>query len=166
MASEEEVGDIHSGGDVGGFGDGEQGSGVASQEGQVVSPEVPGSVDSGLVPGQGDEDLAGIAAGLPPGVSYILSPTPSLDGEPVHMITVILRSSGDKTRDALRMRRIYGVLSTFPGNDRCAFHIFERGHGYLLEFPNFTTGWCPELISRLNFLVGADNVRVEPITFH
>ncbi len=63
------------------------------------------------------------------------------------------------------MRRIYGIASTYPGNDRLAFHVFERGRGYLVEFPNFTTGWSPELIARLNFLVGSENVRVEPITF-
>jgi DNA polymerase-3 subunit alpha len=99
---------------------------------------------------------------LPP---YLLSPVPPKDGETVHMITVILHSTGDKTRDVLRMRRIHGIVSTFPGNDRFAFHVFERSRGYLVEFPNFTTGWCPELISKLNFLVGTENVRVEPITF-
>ncbi len=99
---------------------------------------------------------------LPP---YLLSPLSLKDGETVHMITVILHSTGDKTRDVLRMRRIHGIVSTFPGNDRFAFHVFERNRGYLVEFPNFTTGWCPELISRLNFLVGTENVHVEPITF-
>jgi DNA polymerase-3 subunit alpha len=99
---------------------------------------------------------------LPP---YLLSPLPPKDGETVHMITVILRSTGDKTRDVLRLRRIHGIVSTYPGDDRFAFHVFERSRGYLLEFPNFTTGWCPELITRLNFLVGTENVHVEPITF-
>jgi DNA polymerase-3 subunit alpha len=81
------------------------------------------------------------------------------------MITIVLRSTGDKTRDVLRMRRIYGIASTYPGEDRLAFQVFERGRGYLVEFPNFTTGWCPELVSRLTFLVGSENLRVEPITF-
>ncbi len=81
------------------------------------------------------------------------------------MITVLLRATGDKTRDVLRMRRIYGIASAYPGDDRLAFQVFERGRGYLVEFPNFTTRWCPELISRLNFLIGSEYVRVEPITF-
>jgi DNA polymerase-3 subunit alpha len=107
--------------------------------------------------------LSETAVTLPP---YIVSPTPAVTGENVYMITVMVRSSGDKTRDVLRLRRIHGTIMSFPGNDRFALHVFERGRGYLLEFPNFTTGWCPELVARLNFLVGADNVRVEPITFH
>ncbi len=81
----------------------------------------------------------------------------------VHMITVVLRSTGDKTRDVLRLRRIHGIITSYPGNDRFSFHVFERGRGYLLEFPNFTAGFCPELMHRLTSLVGPDNVHAEPI---
>ena len=81
------------------------------------------------------------------------------------MVTIVLRSSQDKVRDNLRIRQIYGTLIAFPGNDRFALHVFERGHGYLIEFPNFTTKVCPELISRLNKFIPADQLRVEPITF-
>jgi hypothetical protein len=82
------------------------------------------------------------------------------------MITVVLRSSGDKTRDVLRLRRIYGILNSYPGSDRFAIHVSERGRMYLLEFPNLTVGYAPELITRLASLVGQDNVRVEKIIFH
>jgi DNA polymerase III subunit alpha len=101
---------------------------------------------------------------LPP---FLVSPTSAgedSDGT-VRMITVVLRSTGDKTRDVLRLRRIHGIITTYPGNDRFAFHVFERGRGYLLEFPNFTAGLTPELLSKLTDLVGPENVRVEPITF-
>jgi hypothetical protein len=81
------------------------------------------------------------------------------------MITVILRPREDKTRDKLLLRRIFGIMISYPGDDRFAFHIFERGRGHLLEFPNLTTGLCPELIAQLNELVGSNNMRVEPITF-
>jgi hypothetical protein len=52
-----------------------------------------------------------------------------------------------------------------PGNDRFAFHIFEHGRGHLLEFPNLTTGICPELLDQVKTLVGSDNIRIESITF-
>jgi len=81
------------------------------------------------------------------------------------MITVMLRGTGDKTRDVLRMRRIHGIVMSYPGDDRFAFQVFERGQGYLVEFPNFTTGLCSELIATLGRLVGSENVRVEKITF-
>jgi hypothetical protein len=98
---------------------------------------------------------------LPP----IVPPLRGEASEDVNMITVILRPREDKARDKLLLRRIFGVMISQPGNDRFAFHIFEQGKGHLLEFPNLTTGLCPELIEQINFLVGSDNVRVEPITF-
>ncbi len=91
-------------------------------------------------------------------------PQAEVTGE-VFMVTVVLRASGDRTRDVLRLRRIHGTIMSYPGNDRFAFHVFERGRGYLVEFPNFTTGMCQDLLSKLRLLVGSDNVRVEPITF-
>ncbi len=81
------------------------------------------------------------------------------------MITVVLRSTGDKVRDNLRIRQIYGTLITYPGQDRFAFQVFERGRGYLIEFPNFTTGLCPELITRLRPFLQDEHLRIEPITF-
>jgi DNA polymerase-3 subunit alpha len=97
---------------------------------------------------------------------YLVSPGASQSsGDQVYMVTVVLRSTGDKTRDVLRLRRIHGIITSFPGNDRFAFHLFERGRGYLLEFPNFTAGICPEMLERVTNLIGADNVKVESITF-
>jgi DNA polymerase III subunit alpha len=96
---------------------------------------------------------------------YLVSPMTGAAAETIHMITVVMRSSGDKTRDVLRVRRIYGLVMSYPGSDRFAFHVFERGQGYLLEFPNFTTGHCSELVVKLQQLVGAENIRIEKITF-
>ena len=96
----------------------------------------------------------------------ILAPVPAGEpGEGAQMLTVVLRSTGDKTRDVLRLRRIHGIISSYPGNDRFAFHVFERGRGYLLEFPNDSAGINPELVQRLSSLIGSENVRIEPITF-
>jgi len=97
---------------------------------------------------------------------YIISPRPSEEEEKsIKMVTIVLRSTGDQTRDVLRLHRIYGILTSYPGKDRFAFHVFEKGRGYLVEFPNSLAGLCPELIERLNNLVGSENIRVETITF-
>ncbi len=98
-------------------------------------------------------------------LSPILPPMPARAGEAIRMATVILRSCGDRVRDKLRIRRLFGELIRYPGEDRFAFYIFENGRGHLLEFPNLTTGLCPELLETLNKMVGPENVRVEPITF-
>ncbi|MGW8251752.1 MAG: helix-hairpin-helix domain-containing protein, partial [Anaerolineales bacterium] len=155
---------------------------VSSEPGEVVSGEqTPQTVTAEplrleqTVAVQEPEPAKRLAPQIPAGddidelvtnsQNYLVSPVQSGEGAAVHMITVILRSTGDKTRDVLRMRRIHGTAMSFPGNDRFAFHVFERGHGYLVEFPNFTTGLCPDLLSKLRLLAGSENVRVEPITF-
>jgi DNA polymerase-3 subunit alpha len=126
----------------------------------TATPETPPAVPS---IGEQEKNLDEIPS-LPP---YLVSPTSDVgdsQGE-VRMITVVLRSTGDKTRDVLRLRRIHGIITSYPGNDRFAVHVFERGKGYLLEFPNFTAGLCDEMLKRLTPLVGAENLRIEKITF-
>jgi DNA polymerase-3 subunit alpha len=81
------------------------------------------------------------------------------------MATIVLRSTGDKARDILRLRRVYGILISEPGNDRFAFYVIERDRGYRFEFPNDTTSISKELQIRLENVVGDGNVIVEPITF-
>ena len=94
---------------------------------------------------------------------YIIPPLAATAGEDIHMITVLMRPGADKVRDNLRMRQAYGILISYPGIDRFALQIYERGRGYRIEFPNFTTKLCPELVTRLDALVGSENVRVEPL---
>jgi len=100
---------------------------------------------------------------LPP---FIVSPKSSEEkSHKTRMITIVFRSSGDKTRDELKLRMLHGIMSSYPGNDRFAFHVFERGRGYLLEFPNCTVSVCNELLDRLSVMVGLENYRIEPIMF-
>ncbi len=102
-------------------------------------------------------------------LAYIMPPTGSMRSEDAagkqpRMITVILRSCGDKERDVRRLRRVYGKLTSCPGKDRFALLIFEGGSRYQMEFPNETTGITPELLRALYDLVGEENVRVDNIT--
>ena len=108
------------------------------------------------------------AAGERTGISsYLVAPLPEVGNTgQVRMLTVVLRSSTDKTRDVLRLRRIHGIIMTYPGDDRFAIQVYEKGRGYLLEFPNSTTGITQELLDRLHGLVGVENIRVDVITFH
>ncbi len=79
------------------------------------------------------------------------------------MLTILLKSSGDHNKDTLRMRRVHGLLTSYPGNDKYVFHVFEASRRYHLEFPNSTTGYCPELHSQLLSLLGEGTIRVEPL---
>ena len=87
---------------------------------------------------------------------------PQEESEP-RMITVILRSTQDKERDVRRLKRIYGILQSYPGQDKFTFLVFERGRRFLLDFPNDTTGICPELLRKLITLIGEGNVSIDKI---
>lgn len=152
------------------FADGSPGSEHDSGVNEAHSPDDRGleqepasAITAGDVETTGDEvDQPEKLLNISP---YLVSPLAKAKGDQVNMITVVVRSSGDKTRDVLRLRRIHGTVMSFPGEDRFAFQVYERGRGYIVEFPNFTTGLCPELIAKLNLLVGSENIRIEPILF-
>ena len=116
-----------------------------------------------------------VAASLPPEpqapvfvpVSYIVPPASigasARESDQPRMITVVLRSSGNKERDARRLKVVFGLMVSSPGKDRFSFMVFEQNSRYILEFPNETTGISPELVRRLSAVVGEDNLRIETI---
>ena len=79
------------------------------------------------------------------------------------MLRVILRPRGDKSRDFLHIRRIYNILSEYPGNDRFCFYIIEDDKGYLVEYPHIAISVNPDLIQRLEVILGKENVKIEEI---
>ena len=87
------------------------------------------------------------------------SPEPSL-------VTILLRSSGDRPRDIRRLRRIHSLLSSYPGSDRFAFTVYEDAGRYNLAFPNSSTRYTPELHQKLLRLVGDNCVGVAPLHLH
>ncbi len=100
---------------------------------------------------------------IPP--TFINQPS-RFDNEEPHMITVYLRSTGDKNRDIRRLQRIYGMMIACPGHDHFAFMIYENGRGYRMEFPNETTRINNQIIRTISEMVGEDNIRIEPIRIH
>jgi DNA polymerase-3 subunit alpha len=105
------------------------------------------------------------------GISYLISPVTSAPlREPVsnsfQMVTILMRASGDKDKDVRKINRLLGLLRSTPGKDRFALMIFERGHRFLMEFPNDTTGFNPEILRKLGELVGPENLQVENIAIH
>ena len=105
------------------------------------------------------------------GINYLISPITSAPlREPVsnsfQMVTILMRASGDKEKDVRKINRLLGLLRSIPGKDRFALMIFERGHSFLMEFPNDTTGFNPEILRKLGELVGPDNLQIENIAIH
>jgi len=134
---------------------------LPAEQSVSVPPYIGSPVSGAPIPTPGDEvPTVGTA---PP---YILPPTEAYAGQELHMITVILRPGMDKVRDNLRLRQCYGILISYSGHDRFALQIFERTRGYRIEFPNYTTMFCAELVARLGSIVGADNIIVEALRLH
>ncbi len=88
-------------------------------------------------------------------------PTANQPNQPPRKLTLTLRSTGDRERDTRRLRRVHGLLTSYPGKDRFAFHIYEGERRVHLEFPNNTTGFCAALESQLSELLGIDAVQVD-----
>ena len=100
-------------------------------------------------------------------LSYLVAPSSAphiSSGEPPRMVKVIMRAGGEKEREVRRLKRVLGVLRSCPGNDRFALLVFEKGAYFLVEFPNDTTGYSPELHRRLAELIGEESLQVESLT--
>ena len=103
---------------------------------------------------------------LPVNIENILvSKDPSMDE--FRMLTIILRANPNGSeRGFMRMKRIVRVMKSYPGRDKFGLMIFENGERISIEFPNDTTGYCPELMRRLKEMVGEDNIQVKTLRVH
>jgi len=77
------------------------------------------------------------------------------------VVQITFRRSHDSKRDFDLLAATHELLTSYPGRDRFTFLLLGGPNGdQLLEFPNDTTGYCPELGAKLADLVGPDAVRV------
>lgn len=136
----------------------------------VVAPVASPAVASNASAGNGNghhraarEPVGEYAPVAAPAISPMLAPViPAIPaGEPPKRITITLRASGDKDHDVRRMRRVHGLLISYPGQDQFEFNIHEYDERqYLLRFPNETTGYGPTLARQLRELLGEEAVAV------
>jgi DNA polymerase-3 subunit alpha len=112
-----------------------------------------------------DETTSKIHTSPPVSLAPLVPPTDpeillQFSDEKPRVLTVLLRTTGDKVRDIRRMRRVHGLLRSSPGRDRFAFMLMEGDHQYQVDFPNDMIGISNELMHRLLEMVGPDNVWV------
>lgn len=135
----------------------------------AVQPQpIPVSKPSPKVNEKAIEPLAPVEVHpIPVATPFLVSPlVQSAEGQEPRMLSLVMRSTGDKERDVRRLRVIFGKLHSFPGQDRFSFLVFEHNHSYLLEFPNDTTCICSPLLTELVQIIGEENVRIEAIHIH
>lgn len=137
---------------------------TADAELSISKSEKPADVDKNdepkpLEPAVKEENFVKPPVIYPPRVMN----TRSSDKNQVHLVTITLKPSGARERDVRRMKRVHGLLNSYPGRDRFCFLIYERGFRHLLDFPNDTTSANHELLNQLSELVGRENIQVENI---
>jgi hypothetical protein len=75
-------------------------------------------------------------------------------------LMVYYQRSGDDEKDRRRIRKLHGILTSYPGSDRFTIVIEGRKQSLTMEFPNHTTAYCDDLIRDLMTTVGEENIRI------
>ncbi len=89
-----------------------------------------------------------------------------LDDKPVckpRLLTLIISPQKDSSNEAnaRRLKRLYGLVASYPGNDNFSFLVNENGRLNLVEFPGLRIRINPELIKQLRNEIGDENIRIE-----
>ena len=85
------------------------------------------------------------------------------NGDPVRTVFLGLVESDDSLEDAHRLREVIGLLLEYPGKDRVNLEIYTGGRRVVMELPVVSTGYCEELRTRLEELLGANSVLLQTV---
>lgn len=79
-------------------------------------------------------------------------------------IVLTLHPTRDLFSYEMRIKWAYRELTSFPGKDRFLIIVFEDNRVFELDFPDVTTGYCDELMSRLRRIaVSSDDIDIQTI---
>ena len=76
-------------------------------------------------------------------------------------IEIILNSCGSKEKDTRKLKNVFGILTSIPGEDQFSFTCKENGKAYRIDFPNNKTSVSDALIQQISGMVGENNILVE-----
>jgi hypothetical protein len=128
----------------------------------MVAPATSGAAAAPLpavVPQLAAEPVA-IAETLPEELAN-LSFEPETETPPVQRwLKIYFQRSDDPEKDRRRLRRIFGTLTGYPGQDRFTIVVEDRKQAFTMEFPNHSTAFCDDLMRDMLSLVGEGNVAV------
>jgi DNA polymerase-3 subunit alpha len=97
-----------------------------------------------------------------PGNEFAIADEPSVEevSSEQRWLMVYYQRSGDDEKDRRRIRKLHGILTSYPGHDRFTIVVEGRKQALTMEFPNHTTAFCDDLLRDLMSTVGEDNIRV------
>ncbi|UCC62547.1 MAG: DNA polymerase III subunit alpha [Anaerolineae bacterium] len=76
---------------------------------------------------------------------------------------ITFRRTADQEQDKRRLSELYNLLVGYEGDDRFSFVMAGPNGKLQLDFPNASTGYCPNLANALDRLVGSRAVRITPV---
>ncbi|MHC1773722.1 MAG: DNA polymerase III subunit alpha [Flexilinea sp.] len=130
------------GGNEKGTGEPEPGANVLAE---TSIPEVQPVILNNLDDEEEDEFFPGAPKKKQKLLTIIISSEPGINSEPV----------------VRKMKRIHGLITSYPGRDRFAFIIRENEKINLVEFPDTLVSICEEMLTKVRHEIGEENVRVE-----
>ncbi len=79
------------------------------------------------------------------------------------LLTIIIKREPDNPIESIirKMKRVHGLITSYPGRDQFAFLIKEGGKTNLVEFPDTMTNICEELLSKIRKEIGEKNIQIE-----
>jgi DNA polymerase-3 subunit alpha len=83
-----------------------------------------------------------------------------IPAEPQKVVRLAVTESEDPSHDAHLLREVIGVLLEFPGRDRVNLDIRTGEKVVRMDLPVVSTGYCEDLRTRLEELLGTDTVAV------
>ncbi|MDH5781400.1 MAG: DNA polymerase III subunit alpha, partial [Dehalococcoidia bacterium] len=91
------------------------------------------------------------------------TPSPSKgggEGERRHLI-INLNQTGNAEKDIECLRKVIGILQSYPGHDTVSLSIMGGDEPTNLDMPEVTINYCPELASELSNILGKGILRLE-----
>jgi DNA polymerase-3 subunit alpha len=77
-------------------------------------------------------------------------------------LKIFIPRSGEAERDKRRIERVYGELTSHPGDDIFSFILVgSDGSQVEIEFPDDTTRYCDALVERVTAILGENAIQVD-----
>jgi len=76
-------------------------------------------------------------------------------------LTVTISQGGNKAGDIASLHKLRDAIKDYPGDDEVNLRVISNGKATKLKLPDIRADCCPQLLERLEGLVGKDGVQVE-----
>jgi DNA polymerase-3 subunit alpha len=91
-------------------------------------------------------------------------PKPEPEPQPSRLLKLTVPRSGDSNRDRMKLRRLHGILTQYPGNDRFCFLVPGTNQKYTrMDFPKYPIAINDDVLNLMRQMIGEENVAIEAL---